>query len=435
VSQAPLPGAWHLTLRGLSPGETTVRVTEGGREQLLTVQVMKFAGRIGRASVEVTGQPAPAEHVLRAARLAISDAVKLEPGAALTVGSPTGGRDLPAGQMATLSFPVTLAGPGLLPVKGAVAVTARSRDLDRREIGVLLYSNNPERVPRPDTLFAAEVTLDHPARLLYHHQNATGTPLRLRVEIINPTDEPADVQVIEGLAGPNLDPIITGHRATARYVRNALVEIGIIVRIPARSRQTVITQRMGIEETVGGVLGLRALDTKLFARVVAEADSEPVVAAGPAEPPAELSDHVYPSPHRPLKAAYVVGQNWVFMKLGGDPIVARGARTKLAGNYGVSYEIALELSNPTDQPQEVALTLSPDAGTARGVFIIDGAVVEAEAVSPPVEAGLATFVLQPGERRAVRVETIPVGGSSYPARVVVRPARPIRAAKAAADAP
>jgi light-regulated signal transduction histidine kinase (bacteriophytochrome) len=44
--------------------------------------------------------------------------------------------------------------------------------------------------------------------------------------------------VIEGLAGPNLDPIITGHRATARYVRNALVEIGTILRVPARSRQT-----------------------------------------------------------------------------------------------------------------------------------------------------------------------------------------------------
>jgi hypothetical protein len=67
------------------------------------------------------------------------------------------------------------------------------------------------------------------------------------------------------------------------------------------------------------------------------------------------------------------------------------------------------------------------------VFIIDGAVVEAEAVSPPVEAALATFRLQPGERRAVRVETIPVGGSSYPARVIVRPARPPRAAQAPAS--
>jgi hypothetical protein len=49
-----------------------------------------------------------------------------------------------------------------------------------------------------------------------------------------------------------------------------------------------------------------------------------------------------------------------------------------------------------------------------------------------VEADLATFRLQPGERRAIRLETIPVGGSSYPARVVVRPAKPLRAAQAVA---
>jgi hypothetical protein len=60
--------------------------------------------------------------------------------------------------------------------------------------------------------------------------------------------------------------------------------------------------------------------------------------------------------------------------------------------------------------------------------------VEAPPVAPPVEAPLATFHLQPGERRAVRVQTIPVGGSSYPARLVVRPAKPIRAARITPDA-
>ena len=79
------------------------------------------------------------------------------------------------------------------------------------------------------------------------------------------------------------------------------------------------------------------------------------------------------------------------------------------------------------------LTLSPDAGDARGVFVIDGSFIEAPVTSPPLEADLATFRLQPGERRTVRVQTLPVGGSSYPARLILKPAAPLRAARAVPD--
>jgi hypothetical protein len=434
VTTGAAPGSWTVTLRGLAAGETTVRVTSEEQEQSLKVRVMKYAGRVAAAQVEVTGQPAPPDLVLRAARQVVDDAVKLEEGATVAVGRPTGSPpELPAGQTATVSFPVTLTGPDLLPVKAIAAVTVRNRDLEPRDIGVLLYSNDPEQVPQPGSLFAAELTGDQPARLLFHHQNRTGQPLRLRVELINPSDQPADVQVIEGLAGPTLDPIDAGHKATARYVRGALQGLGIVARVPAGSQQTISTQRFLVDNTVSGLIGLRSLSGKLFVRVVAEPEAEPLVAVRPAEPPTQFSDHVYPSPRRPLKARYEVGKNWVFLKLGGDPVVAQGTKKKLDGNYGVSYEIALEISNPTSEPQEVAVTLSPDAGHARGVFIIDGVVIEADPVSPPVEASLVTFRLQPGERRAIRVETIPVGGSSYPARLVVRPGRPVRAAQAVDD--
>jgi hypothetical protein len=432
ITPAGQPGAWRLTLKGVAAGVASVRVSAAGQERLLPVQVMKYAGQLVPAQVEVTGQPAPAEFVRRVARAAVPDAVNLEPGAKLSVGTPvaTGTPDLPAGQAATLTFPVTLSGPDLLPVQSTATVTVRNRDLDRRDAAVLLYSNDPERVSQPGSLFAAELTPDRPARLLYHHLNAGQDPLWLRVELVNGGDEPVDVQVIEGSAGPTWDAVEAGHRAAARYVRNNLQEIGTVVRVPGHSGQAIVLQRLVSQNTVSGLFGLRSLGGRLFVRVLAEAEGEPAVARRPAEAPAELSGHVYPSPRRPLQARYTVGQNWTFVKLGGDPLVAHDARKKLDGNYGVSYDISLELENPTDQPQTVSLTLSPDAGHARGVFIIDGEVVEADPVTPPVEADLALFRLQPGERRSVHVEAIPVGGSSYPARVVVRPAGPQRAAHA-----
>jgi hypothetical protein len=294
---------------------------------------------------------------------------------------------------------------------------------------VLLYSNDPERVGRPGVLFAAELAADRPARLLYHHQNASDEPLRVRVELVNPSDQPVDVQVIDGAAGPTWDAVEAGHRAAARYVRSSLQDLGTIVGVPARSEQAIVLQRLPPRTTVSGLFGLRGLGAGLFVRVVAEAEAEPVVALRPAEKPDRLSDQVYLSPVRPLSARYVVGKNWAFLNLGSEPLLTRETHRKLAGNYGVSYEWTLTLSNPTDQPQPVVLTLSPDAGDARGVFVIDGAVVEAPEVSPPVEADLATFELQPGERRVVRVQTLPVGGSSYPARLVIRPMGALRTAQ------
>jgi hypothetical protein len=184
--------------------------------------------------------------------------------------------------------------------------------------------------------------------------------------------------------------------------------------------------------TLSGIFELRSLAAGLSVRVSAEAESAPTMALRPAEPLEPLSDQVYPTPRRPIRARYVVGKNWTFVKLGGDPVVARASHKKLQGNYGVSYDMSLELNNPTGQPQSVLLSLSPDAGDARGVFVIDGRFVEAPVTSPPLEADLATFLLQPGERRMVRVQTLPVGGSSYPARLILKPVAPLRAAQVAA---
>jgi hypothetical protein len=434
LAPGKVPGAWSLALRGAGPGAAVVRVSTDDQAQSLSVQVMKYAGQVAPAMVEITGQPAPAEFVLRAARAAVDDVVKPEAGAVVVIGrAEAAPPELPAGQAATVSFPISITGLDLLPVKTVVPVTVRNRDLDAREVGVLLYSNEPERVTAAGTLFAAELARDQPARLLYHHQNRGYEPLRLRLELVNPTDQPIDAQVIEGAAGPTWDAVEAGHRAAARYMRSALQAIGTIVRVPPHSQQAVALQRMTPNATVSGIFGLRSLAAGLSVRVSAEPDTAPSAALRPAAPVDRLSDQIYPAPQRPVHARYIVGKNWTFLKLGGDPIAARGSQKSLQGNYGVSYELSLDLSNPTDQPQSVLLTLSPDAGDARGVFVIDGSFIEAPVTSPPLEADLATFRLQPGERRTVRVQTLPVGGSSYPARLILKPAAPLRAAQSVAD--
>ncbi len=92
----------------------------------------------------------------------------------------------------------------------------------------------------------------------------------------------------------------------------------------------------------------------------------------------------------------------------------------LDGDYGVLYDIAVRLDNPTPAPRVVRLMLAPDAGGAQGIFLVEGRWVEAPHLSPPAEFQLAQFLLSPQEHRVVNIRTLPVGGSAYPVTLVVR---------------
>ncbi|MGC4044369.1 MAG: hypothetical protein QM758_11275 [Armatimonas sp.] len=65
--------------------------------------------------------------------------------------------------------------------------------------------------------------------------------------------------------------------------------------------------------------------------------------------------HVYPKPGKKISAKYSVGGNFVFLPIGRSPIAAAEGDEVLAGNYGVFYDITLQLENPTEKTDDVRL--------------------------------------------------------------------------------
>jgi hypothetical protein len=422
--------SFSLSVRGLEAGKATVRVACGDASTTLTVSVMKYAGQIpATVAAAVTGRSCPASLARSAVRAALQGSVILEPGATCEVGAVMGLEGpLEAGKTGAARVPVRITAAGCLPVERVVAVPVANRILPAQEAKVLLYSNNPESFTAPGSLFLGALERDVPSRLLYHHQNMTGRPICVRVDLINLGDDAVETQVIEGAAGPTWDTVMVGHRATARYVQNSRQDLGTIVTLPPHTRRTIFSERVAEKLAVSGLDGLRLLTPSPRGRVLVEvvADAAPVA---PAEVPAEmaerpLSDHVYTHVRKELHARFEVGGNWTFISVGKTPVSNQDNRKRLDGNYGILYDIALELSNPTDDERVVSVSLSPDAGAAMGVFLIDGTLVESPPISPPTEAPLASFRLGPGERRTVPIQTIPVGGSNYPVSLVVRAAAP-----------
>jgi hypothetical protein len=429
-----------VTLRGQAPGLSAVRLECDGAAITLSVRVKKYAGApLPAPTAEVTGRPAPGALVREVALVRCPEGLRLEPGACVkllrSVPLP---RALQPGATTELAFPVAIGGEGYLPVRTTVRVRVRNRVLPHRETLTLLYSNNPERIRRPDLLYFGTLHPDAPTRLLYHHQNMSGRPVRLRIDLYNPGDLIAEVQAIEGAAGPSNDTVLVGHRAGVRYLQNSLREVGQIVLVPAGARRSLVVQRLPQGWTASGLFDLRVLSPgSLFVRVAAEpdrpgpegvavaAESGPASAlAGipsPERPRPTVSQEVYPSPRKHVEASYTVGQRWAFVNLGRSPLSAKNKDRQLAGNYGVMYDILLRLENPTGEERTVQIFLSPDAGDARGVFLIDGRIVEAPHVTPPAEALLARIKMKPAERRTLSIRTMPVGGSAYPVSLVVRP--------------
>jgi hypothetical protein len=126
------------------------------------------------------------------------------------------------------------------------------------------------------------------------------------------------------------------------------------------------------------------------------------------------------------EARFAVGGKWAFVSIGREPLTAiNGADVKLHGNYGVFYEIAATLENPTDQTQKARVVFEPSAGMAGGVFVMRDKEGEQVVTIPqtdlPTETTLGSYLLAPGEKKDVTIRTMPLSGSNYPATIILRP--------------
>lgn len=416
-------GRSELVVKGIAAGKTTVRVRQDGEDASFTVWVKKLAGRVtGPAEAEVTGTLTPASLVRQAAEEHALENVEREPGTVVRItGAPSGLRALPRGESAQVEFPIEVKGDNYLPLKTTARVTVRNVELPASETKALLYSNDPESIREHQTLFQGFVDNQGPVRLLFHHQNRTGRTVTFQVHLINPNSEAVEVQLIRAEAGPTLDTIQVGHRAGQKYLAAATSGVGYITRIPARSVRTVYTTAMPNLLTVSGIYSYRITSGGPLV-------TEVTASAGPTTP--EITDdlvttarsepHTYPNPQKDEKYDYIVGQKWTFIPMGRKAITGNRTNRKLFGNYGVVYNITLNVSNPTDEARTVRVVMTPEAGWARGVFLIEGQLVEAPQLAPPGEAQLWSLKLAPQEQRTLHIQGIPVGGSAYPVSLVVR---------------
>ena len=423
-----------LTIKSLNIGETTVVLAGPDGEDRLAIKVRPWAGHVGYGgTVGVMGSVVSASLIKRAVTSAIYRHTSRQPQAVVNIKYLTPmNRSLHEGKKLTVTAKVNITAPNSLPVNYTANIPVRNLSILSARETVLRVSNNPETVKSVGRLFEGTVLPGRSTRLLYHHLNETGRTTWIRVELSNPSDRPRTLQLIGATPAARIDPLQLGAVAGKEFLSRLFGQQGMVITIRPRSKMNLFTQRVPNKLSSSGVIQMTMgsdIDTPCGLRV--SLDGRPPVDSATellaASLPQDISvmdgtiyekDSVYETSHKSIKASYEVGKAWQFIRIGEHAVVDKHGN-KLFGNYGVVYSVDIDMYNPSDVMKKVRVSLEPSGGLADAAFAIGGDMVQLGVLQPNRDYTVKILVLQPGQRRQIKIHTMPLAGSNYPVTLVV----------------
>ncbi len=420
VAQAAVEPEQHrIRLRGVSPGMTLAALRAGGESLLLDVEVKFWAAVIeASAEAELTGSGHDEQLARKVAINAALAAAHPRPGARLGVAAAER-------EGSHFRVAVTASGEDYLEAKKAVSVRLRWSSPPTADPVDLMVSNSPERIHSPGCVMRENLAPDRPARLLYHHVNATGGRVLFTVKIANPSSKPAAAHVIIAESGPGTDELGVGHTAAVRFWEETRTGSGYVLRIPPAGASDIVRVPAADGTIVSGLAQLTPMSpAPLYVEVAAERlhEARTTMWVEPLSPEdyraPKLTGFVFGASKR-IELEHEIGGQWTFLNLGGDGSVNH-AGTHLAGDYGVLHEIDITVTNPTGSYGRAEIAVRASAGVMKGTFLINGELHETGLLRGFQEDVLLKHEVPPQGRQRFRIETMPESASNYPVHLVVR---------------
>ncbi len=405
------PAKREVLVLGKQVGEGLLTITTNGFSLQVPISVKEYAAQILPAKVIVTGKGPSLQLLQRLILRAVSQAILPKSNCVARWGYPPSHISRDA---RVVPISIEVSGEGYIPVLGELPVQIERTNLPVQNASILFYSNDPEMLRYPRRLYENTLQPKEVGRLLYHHQNMSSQPLFFFFEVTNLGQQPARLRVLEGFSPVIIDTYQAGHRAAASFLRNWLEGSGAVVDFQPGETLTLLSQRMAPKETVSGLYHLEALEGGPFLLQIYTQDAQ-----GNGSRLGKPSKDVFPSPYKVLQGEYRVGDRWLFLSIGKEHIRDLNGRP-LYGNYGVFYDLHLRLVNPSNNSAKIEILLEPSAGLARAIFLVNRELRESSHLQPTDEFLITQTTLQPRETREIRLLTLPLAGSHYPVRVIVR---------------
>lgn len=420
-----------ITLQGVAPGATTLTVSDDrGQTRDVPVRVAFAAGSVADETLlRITGNPATSRFIRNAAVAAASKAARLRPGASIAVSPDAvqGAKDLPVGNVLTVSVPLQINGNEYFSAAGTTRVRIENMALPRIRPQQLLVSDYPETLRENGVLFTAELDRKTAHRFLYYHYNPPGSPgRRVLLKAENASNSPALIQFISGEAGPAANEMEVGHLSTVRFLVREAQNEGNVITIPPNTTINLVDQLLPAGNVVSNLLQLREVDGNpvkltLIAQDANDPVDLPVKESELLQGDVKHARGVYRVPEFFFEYVYPVDGPDLEIPIGQLPLPNLREGEALGGDYGVLQSVTVTIVNPTDYPAPIALYQNPRGGRATGTFLIDRTLVQSHAAPPFSKFKLREYKVPPHSTFRVTVVTMPEGGSSYPVRLILAP--------------
>ncbi|MGD1066636.1 MAG: hypothetical protein ABR975_07450 [Vulcanimicrobiaceae bacterium] len=417
-----------VILNGRAPGSGTVTVTDAtGANAVLPVLVAPPAGVVpASVSVELGGTVDPDFAQVQTQTLASADAQR-RPGATVAVSGLTLPAQLPPGTVLDLPAQVTIAGNGRwVDVSGPTLVHLRVEHLPPLVPTTLFYSDDPERITATTqgVLFRGTIDPAHPVRVYAYH--LTDRPRRLVLALNATGGMETHVQLVGAAAGPSPQFAYVGHLSTVRYLLARAAQQSVVLPVTPDAPFFFDLGVLTPGQLVAAVDDLRILDGNTIDAMVIAVDPDvdpanyvrqPMLAGDGHGRRGEFSLVDVP----PLALAFAVGSPEPAPFVIGKPTLPNltpGGRA-LGGDYGIIRPLALHLTNPTQQTQNVYLyeLLGHTSGgtTTTMWFSGDPAPIQVPCIGHADTRYLVRgFALPPGADETVGGDYMTDGTSSFP---------------------
>jgi len=421
-----------VTIVGKALGTTIVTIADvRGLTRQVPVRVAYPAGDVPRtAAIRITGDPATELFVREQAVAAAMAAAGTRPGASVVASSDSVAvpKALAVDDVTSVDVPIIVQGQGYFTVEGTTRVRVENFAQPRIAPRFLLVSDYPETLRENGILFSADLAAKRVARFLYYHYNPPAQPdRRIVLKVRNDSPQPALVQYVAGVAGPEANEMEVGHLSTQRFLVRRAQNEGTVVTIPAGTTIDLAQQLLPAGQTVSALMQLHEIEgAPLHLTLLAQNASDSVGAAIPTS--AELvgdkphARGVYNIPEFFYDYSYDTEGPDLEIPIGQFPLLNLVEGQTLAGDYGVLQSVTVRIvNNDRRHARQIALYASPRGGKATGTFIIDRVLVQAHAMAAFGHYKLRQYTIAPGSFVRTDIVTMPEGGSSYPLRLVVAP--------------
>ncbi|HEY0798826.1 MAG TPA: pilus assembly protein N-terminal domain-containing protein [Candidatus Baltobacteraceae bacterium] len=417
-----------ITLTGKQLGMTTLTVRDDrGLTRDVPVRVANLAGTVADSvTIRVTGDPATPIFLQEQALNAALAAAQPRPGAQIiaTPDSVNISQPLTIDNTTTIDVPMIIQGSDYFTVQSVTHVNVENVALPRIHPSYLMVSDFPETLKENGLLFEATLTSSQPARFLYYHFNPAGQPdRRIVLRLHNASSQPANVQFISGMAGPEVNDMEVGHLSTARFLVREANNEGNVLTIAPGDNVTILAQSLPAQNIVSNLVQVREISgAPLHLTLIAQNAADPIDAP---EQETQLlvgdvlhARGVYPIPEFYFDYQYDTSGPDLEIPIGQIPVPELKEGEALAGDYGVLQSVTVRIVNPdSHNAASIAVYANPRGGRATGTFIIDGVLLQAHALPPFGHYKLREYTIPPGGFIRTTIVTMPEGGSSYPLRL------------------